>query len=262
MLVYSLGMTLYWSVDFHLPQNQVRAFIWNRSIRLSTITLQHISYYNDFSDFVPSQPVQLSDHLNSLLLSMCEDLAHRRVNLNSILEACESQHKASILPSPTKVIRQLVEEVFHESVSLDIHLQYVPVCKHFSFSAGSCVCVCQDLKAKYKLTLLQNIKVILNVSDFFPYRWTMALCQTVTFLWVAGAKWSERDFMVSRHVSPEKLECTEHIPFYWSSLWRLRIRYKLRNVFILFFLRAHAEIWLFLMLPTIGGISFRRTPLG
>lgn len=25
MLVYSLGMTLYWSVDFHLPQNQVGA---------------------------------------------------------------------------------------------------------------------------------------------------------------------------------------------------------------------------------------------
>ncbi|KAM3862683.1 LOW QUALITY PROTEIN: tyrosine-protein phosphatase non-receptor type 13 [Diretmus argenteus] len=83
MLVYSLGMTLYWSVDFHLPQNQ---------------------------------PVQLSDHLNSLLLSMCEDLAHRRVNLNSVLEACESQHKASVLPSPTTVIKQLVEEVFHESM--------------------------------------------------------------------------------------------------------------------------------------------------
>ncbi|KAG7236361.1 hypothetical protein INR49_001058, partial [Caranx melampygus] len=61
------------------------------------------------------RPVQLSDHLNSLLLSMCEDLAHRRVNLNAILEACESQHKASILPSPAKVIRQLVEEVFHDS---------------------------------------------------------------------------------------------------------------------------------------------------
>ncbi|KAM7385641.1 hypothetical protein PAMP_001715 [Pampus punctatissimus] len=62
------------------------------------------------------RPVQLSDHLNSLLLSMCEDSAHRRVNLNSILEACESQHKASTLPSPAKVIRQLVEEVFHESM--------------------------------------------------------------------------------------------------------------------------------------------------
>ncbi|KAK1905374.1 FERM and PDZ domain containing protein 2, partial [Dissostichus eleginoides] len=78
-----LGMTLYWSVDFHLPQNQ---------------------------------PVQLSDHLNSLLLSMCEDLAHRRVNLISILEACESQHKTNILPPPPTVIRQLVEEVFHESM--------------------------------------------------------------------------------------------------------------------------------------------------
>lgn len=83
----------------------------------------------------------MSDHLNSLLLSMCEDLAHRRVNLNSILEACESQHKASILPPPAKVIRQLVEEVFHESVSLNIHLQYVLVCKHFSFPADHHVCV-------------------------------------------------------------------------------------------------------------------------
>ncbi|KAM8852417.1 tyrosine-protein phosphatase non-receptor type 13 isoform 1-T1 [Synchiropus picturatus] len=83
MLVYSLGMTLYWSVDFHLPQNQ---------------------------------PVQLSDRLNSLLLSMCEDLSHRRANLNSILEACESHQKASILPPPANVIRHLVEEVFHESM--------------------------------------------------------------------------------------------------------------------------------------------------
>ncbi|XP_076022160.1 tyrosine-protein phosphatase non-receptor type 13 [Genypterus blacodes] len=83
MLVYSLGMTLYWSVDFQLPQNQ---------------------------------PVQLSDNLNSLLLSMCEDLAHRRVNLSSVLEACESQNKTSVLPPLAKVIKQLVEEVFHESM--------------------------------------------------------------------------------------------------------------------------------------------------
>uniref|UniRef100_A0AAZ3PZU4 KIND domain-containing protein n=1 Tax=Oncorhynchus tshawytscha TaxID=74940 RepID=A0AAZ3PZU4_ONCTS len=89
MLVYSLGMTLYWSVDYHLPQNQ---------------------------------PVQLSDHLNSLLLSMCEDLAHRRVNLNSILESCESQHKASLLPPPNRVIGQLVEDVFHKNVPLRILL--------------------------------------------------------------------------------------------------------------------------------------------
>ncbi|XP_030235558.1 tyrosine-protein phosphatase non-receptor type 13 [Gadus morhua] len=83
MLVYSLGMTLYWSVDYHLPQNQ---------------------------------PVQLSDNLNGLLLSMCEDLVHRRLNLNSILEACESQNKTTLLPPPSKVIRQLVDEVLHESL--------------------------------------------------------------------------------------------------------------------------------------------------
>ncbi|KAK7148451.1 hypothetical protein R3I93_012700 [Phoxinus phoxinus] len=80
IIVYSLGMTLYWSVDYHLPQNQ------------------------------------LSDSLNCLLLSMCEDMAHRRANLNSILELCESHHKASLLPPPNKVIKQLVEDVFQDSV--------------------------------------------------------------------------------------------------------------------------------------------------
>ncbi|KAK5616042.1 hypothetical protein CRENBAI_018265 [Crenichthys baileyi] len=94
MLVYSLGMTLYWSVDFQLPQNQ---------------------------------PVQLSDHLNSILLSMCEDLPHRRVNLTSILEACESQHKASNLLPPTKVVRQLVEEVFHESMDGSLPDSNIPL---------------------------------------------------------------------------------------------------------------------------------------
>ncbi|XP_051507170.1 tyrosine-protein phosphatase non-receptor type 13-like [Myxocyprinus asiaticus] len=83
IIVYSLGMTLYWSVDYHLPQNQ---------------------------------PIQLSDSLNCLLLSMCEDMAHRRANLNSILEMCESHHKTSLLPPPNKVIKQLVEDVFHDSV--------------------------------------------------------------------------------------------------------------------------------------------------
>lgn len=70
---------------------------------------------------------------------MCEDLAQRRVTLNCILEACEFQHKASILPPPAKVIKQLVEEVFHESVSADILKQCVPVCRCFSFSADCCV---------------------------------------------------------------------------------------------------------------------------
>ncbi|KAG9341093.1 hypothetical protein JZ751_019847 [Albula glossodonta] len=48
------------------------------------------------------KPVHLSDHLNCLLLSMCEDMAHRRVNLNSILETCEAHHKKAVLPPPNK----------------------------------------------------------------------------------------------------------------------------------------------------------------
>ncbi|XP_067286262.1 FERM and PDZ domain-containing protein 2 [Pseudorasbora parva] len=78
MVVYSLGMTLYWAVDYQLPQNQ---------------------------------PVQLSLDLNSLLLSMCEDMAHKRVNLLTVLETCEQHHKTAVLPPPEKAIRQMAEDV-------------------------------------------------------------------------------------------------------------------------------------------------------
>ncbi|KAJ8284715.1 hypothetical protein COCON_G00035650 [Conger conger] len=83
MMVYSLGMTLYWSVDYRLPENQ---------------------------------PVQLGDHLNGLLLSMCEDVSHRRANLLTVLEKCEVHYKTEVLPPPYKVIKQLVEDFFRDSV--------------------------------------------------------------------------------------------------------------------------------------------------
>ncbi|XP_038830883.1 tyrosine-protein phosphatase non-receptor type 13-like [Salvelinus namaycush] len=83
MIVYSLGMTLFWSVDYQLPQNQ---------------------------------PIQLSDDLNNLLLSMCEDTVHRRADLVTVLETCEQHIKAAQLPPPEKLIRQLVQDVFRDSV--------------------------------------------------------------------------------------------------------------------------------------------------
>ncbi|XP_031660439.1 FERM and PDZ domain-containing protein 2-like [Oncorhynchus kisutch] len=83
MIVYSLGMTLFWSVDYQLPQNQ---------------------------------PIQLSDNLNNLLLSMCEDTVHRRADLVTVLENCEQHIKAAQLPLPEKLIRQLVQDVFRDSV--------------------------------------------------------------------------------------------------------------------------------------------------
>ncbi|KAK9965018.1 hypothetical protein ABG768_004132 [Culter alburnus] len=84
MVVYSLGMTLYWAVDYQLPQNQ---------------------------------PVQLSGDLNSLLLSMCEDVAHKRVNLLTVLETCEQHHKTAVLPRPEKTIRQMAEDVLQAEKS-------------------------------------------------------------------------------------------------------------------------------------------------
>lgn len=169
MLVYSLGMTLYWAVDFQVPQNQVEPDIFQTRIA----DISQLWWKSVFLVFIYfcSQPVQLSDHLNSVLLSMCEDIAHRRLNLNSILEACESQHKASILPSPTKVIKRLAEEVFREPVSGE-------------FSSN--------------LTLFSCDRWFIVL--FFSSSWTKSLTATVTFPWVAEARWSERGFMVRMHV--------------------------------------------------------------
>ncbi|KAL3967432.1 slit 2 [Sarotherodon galilaeus] len=82
MVVYSLGMTLYWCVDYHLPHNQ---------------------------------PVQISAELEGLLLSMCEDMMLRRTDLLTVLETCELHHKASMLPPAERLIRQLVEDVYKNS---------------------------------------------------------------------------------------------------------------------------------------------------
>ncbi|KAK3559799.1 hypothetical protein QTP86_020780 [Hemibagrus guttatus] len=78
MLIYSLGMTLYWTVDYQLP---------------------------------PNQSVQLTDHLNSLLLSMCEEESHRRPNLQGVLQKCEQHQNNALLPPPERTMKQLVQDV-------------------------------------------------------------------------------------------------------------------------------------------------------
>ncbi|KTF83723.1 hypothetical protein cypCar_00044361 [Cyprinus carpio] len=56
------------------------------------------------------KPVRLSDSLNSLLLSMCEDVAHRRVNLLTAAETVSYKHHKP--PSPRhRNIRQMAEDV-------------------------------------------------------------------------------------------------------------------------------------------------------
>nr|XP_054493813.1 FERM and PDZ domain-containing protein 2 [Agelaius phoeniceus] len=75
MLVYSLGMTLYWSADYQVP---------------------------------PNQSLQLSDQLHTLLLTLCEDLPHRRLSPESILDACEAHQKeSSSLPAKFYIKRMV-----------------------------------------------------------------------------------------------------------------------------------------------------------
>uniref|UniRef100_A0A8C0VB03 FERM and PDZ domain containing 2 n=1 Tax=Cyanistes caeruleus TaxID=156563 RepID=A0A8C0VB03_CYACU len=76
MLVYSLGMTLYWSADYQVP---------------------------------PNQSLQLSDQLHTLLLTLCEDLPHRRLSPESILEACEAHQKESASLPPKFCIKKMVQ---------------------------------------------------------------------------------------------------------------------------------------------------------
>lgn len=51
---------------------------------------------------------------------MCEDVAPRRTDLLTVLEACEVHHRASMLPPAERLIKQLVEEVYRTSVSIGL----------------------------------------------------------------------------------------------------------------------------------------------
>ncbi|XP_078386842.1 FERM and PDZ domain-containing protein 2 isoform X2 [Cetorhinus maximus] len=82
MHVYSLGMTMYWAADYQLPE---------------------------------TQPVQLGGRLNHLLLSMCEDLPHRRVSLETILSTCETHRQNSGLPPTSSCLRKLAQLVLRST---------------------------------------------------------------------------------------------------------------------------------------------------
>ncbi|NXP81892.1 FRPD2 protein, partial [Ramphastos sulfuratus] len=89
MLVYSLGMTLYWSADYQVPPNQA-----------SNIEIFH---------FLLFCLILLSDHLHMLLLTLCEDLPHKRLSPESILEACEAHQKESASLPANIYIKKMVQ---------------------------------------------------------------------------------------------------------------------------------------------------------
>ncbi|XP_025069332.1 FERM and PDZ domain-containing protein 2 isoform X1 [Alligator sinensis] len=78
VLLYSLGMTLYWAADYQIP---------------------------------PSQSLQMSNQLHNLLLTLCEDQPHRRLSPESILEACIEHQKESSSSPAAIYIKGLVRLV-------------------------------------------------------------------------------------------------------------------------------------------------------
>ncbi|XP_023568723.1 tyrosine-protein phosphatase non-receptor type 13 isoform X3 [Octodon degus] len=76
--IYSLGMTLYWGADHEVPQ---------------------------------SQPIKLGDHLNSILLGMCEDIIYARVSVRTVLDACSAHIRNSNCAPSFSYVKQLVKLV-------------------------------------------------------------------------------------------------------------------------------------------------------
>uniref|UniRef100_A0A3Q3MM47 KIND domain-containing protein n=1 Tax=Labrus bergylta TaxID=56723 RepID=A0A3Q3MM47_9LABR len=78
MHMYSLGMTLFWGADYEIPQ---------------------------------SQPMKLGEHLNSLLLNMCDDVTLSRMSMRTVLDICSKHIRNSSCDPPFSYIRKLVRLV-------------------------------------------------------------------------------------------------------------------------------------------------------
>ncbi|XP_062992402.1 tyrosine-protein phosphatase non-receptor type 13 [Elgaria multicarinata webbii] len=84
--VYSLGMTLYWGADYEVPQ---------------------------------SQPIKLGDHLNSILLGMCEDVVYARLSIRTVLDACSAHIRNSNCAPSFSYVKQLVKLVLGSLSGVD-----------------------------------------------------------------------------------------------------------------------------------------------
>ncbi|XP_053921801.1 tyrosine-protein phosphatase non-receptor type 13 isoform X2 [Cuculus canorus] len=84
--IYSLGMALFWGADHEVPQ---------------------------------SQPIKLGDHLNSILLGMCEDVVYARVSVRTILDACSAHIRNSDCAPSFSYVKQLVRLVLGSLSGVD-----------------------------------------------------------------------------------------------------------------------------------------------
>ncbi|KAJ8286648.1 hypothetical protein GJAV_G00041540 [Gymnothorax javanicus] len=86
MHMYSLGMTLFWGADYEVPQ---------------------------------SQPVKMGEHLNSMLLSMCNVNTLARMSVRTVLDACSAHIRSSSCEPSFAYVRKLVRLVLGSLSQLD-----------------------------------------------------------------------------------------------------------------------------------------------
>ncbi|KAM4708637.1 tyrosine-protein phosphatase non-receptor type 13 isoform 2-T2 [Discoglossus pictus] len=85
--IYSLGMTLYWGADYEVPQ---------------------------------SQPIQLGERLNSILLDMCEEQFYTRLTTRTVLDGCSAHVRNSNCAPSFYYIKQLVRLVLGSLTGIDL----------------------------------------------------------------------------------------------------------------------------------------------
>ncbi|XP_048022875.1 tyrosine-protein phosphatase non-receptor type 13 isoform X3 [Megalobrama amblycephala] len=86
MHMYSLGMTLFWGADYEIPQ---------------------------------SQPMKLGEHLNRVLLNMCDDSTLTRLSVRSVLDTCSAHIRNSSCDPSFSYVRRLVRLVLGSLSQLD-----------------------------------------------------------------------------------------------------------------------------------------------
>lgn len=59
----------------------------------------------------PHQPMKLGEHLNSLLLNMCDDITLSRMSLRTVLDICSKHIRNSTCDPPFSYVRKLVRLV-------------------------------------------------------------------------------------------------------------------------------------------------------
>ncbi|KAG8454361.1 hypothetical protein GDO86_000837 [Hymenochirus boettgeri] len=84
--IYSLGMTLYWGADYEVPE---------------------------------SQPIQLGDRINSILLDMCDDQFYTRLSARTVLDGCSAHSRNSNCAPSFYYIKQLVKLVLGSLSRID-----------------------------------------------------------------------------------------------------------------------------------------------